>query len=38
MMVNVNSIITGFQLYASTGVIAAGKLRVYGYRNQMGIA
>jgi hypothetical protein len=38
MMVNVNSIITGFQLYASTGVIAAGKLRVYGYRNQVGIA
>ena len=38
MMVNVNSIITGFQLYASTGVIAAGKLRVYGYRNQVGVA
>jgi len=38
MMVNVNSIITGFQLYASAGVIAAGKLRVYGYRNQVGIA
>jgi hypothetical protein len=38
MMVNVNSVITGFLLYASTGVIAAGKLRVYGYRNQVGIA
>lgn len=38
MMVNVNSIITGFQLYASAGLIAAGKLRVYGYRNQVGIA
>ena len=38
MMVNVNSIITGFQLYASNGVIAAGKLRVYGYRNQVGVA
>lgn len=38
MMVNVNSVITGFQLYASAGVIAAGKLRVYGYRNQVGIA
>jgi len=38
MMLNVNSIITGFQLYASAGVIAAGKLRVYGYRNQVGVA
>jgi len=38
MMVNVNSLITGFQLFASTGVIAAGKIRVYGYRNQVGVA
>ena len=38
MMVNINSVITGFLLYASTGVIATGKLRVYGYRNQVGIA
>jgi hypothetical protein len=38
MMLNINSVITGFQLYASTGVIAAGKLRVYGYRNQVGVA
>lgn len=38
MMVNVNSIITGLQLYASTGLIASRKLRVYGYRDQVGVA
>jgi hypothetical protein len=37
MMVNVNAVISGFQLFTSAGVIAAGKLRVYGYRNQVGI-
>ena len=31
-----NSVISGFQLYMSSGNIAAGKLRVYGFRNQTG--
>ena len=32
-----NSVITGFQIYTSTGNISAGKLRVYGFRNQTGV-
>ncbi|MEM8511092.1 hypothetical protein RCH14_000383 [Massilia sp. MP_M2] len=30
--------LTGFQLYPASGNITGGKLRVYGHRNQVGIA